>query len=114
MLQRELNTARNRMVTALRRRTTYARSQVDALDRAVSLLIQDHLRARRDRLGHLTAQLEALSPLAALRRGYAVPLAADGRLLRSADDFAVGERFNLRVADGSIDCRVEDVKGGAS
>jgi exodeoxyribonuclease VII large subunit len=110
-LHRELSGTRNRMITALRRRTSYARSHLDALDRDVSVLIQDQLRARKERLSQLTARLEALSPLAALRRGYAVPLGPDGRLLRAAADFGVGGDFELRVLDGTIECRVENVKG---
>jgi exodeoxyribonuclease VII large subunit len=110
-VHRELGGARNRMMTALRRRTSYARSHLDGLDRDVSVLIQDQLRARKDRLSQLTARLEALSPLAALRRGYAVPLGPDGRLLRAAADFDVGGELELRVVDGAIECRVENVKG---
>lgn len=111
-LQRELTMARSRMITALKRRASYARSQLDALDRDLSVLIQDQLRGRKDRLGQLSAQLEALSPLAALRRGYAVPLGTDGKLLRSTREFVKGASVSLRVVDGSVECRVEDVKGG--
>jgi exodeoxyribonuclease VII large subunit len=65
------------------------------------------LAGRRDRTSAVAGRLHALSPLATLARGYAVPLGRDGRLLRSVKDFAAGEGFTLRVVDGSVGCRVE-------
>jgi exodeoxyribonuclease VII large subunit len=62
---------------------------------------------RRERLGRLAAGLEAMSPLETLARGYAVPLSEAGRTLRSIEDFVPGERFTLRVSDGTVASRVE-------
>jgi exodeoxyribonuclease VII large subunit len=42
-----------------------------------------------------------------LDRGYAVPTRADGHVLKRRAEFPPGEPFTLRVADGSIDARVE-------
>lgn len=64
------------------------------------------LSQRRQRLSTLVGTLEALSPLATLRRGYAVPLDHQGSLLRRVDDFTPGLAFVLRVADGRVPCDV--------
>ena len=66
------------------------------------------VKARRERLGAAAAAMHALSPVSTLARGYAVPLDARGRLLRSVRDFASGRRFRLRIVDGSVPCRVAD------
>jgi exodeoxyribonuclease VII large subunit len=58
---------------------------------------------RSDRLG---AELDALSPLRVLERGYAVPRAADGRVLRRVAEFPSGTDFSLRVADGVVPATV--------
>ncbi len=58
----------------------------------------------RGRLLRGAGKLEALSPLATLRRGYAVPLGAGGRVLRGVDDFLPGLGFTLRVVDGRVQC----------
>jgi exodeoxyribonuclease VII large subunit len=63
---------------------------------------------RRERLWSAARHLEALSPLAAFRRGYAVPLAGDGTVMRRSSDFQPGTPFTLRIQDGSVACRVED------
>jgi exonuclease VII large subunit len=54
--------------------------------------------------------VEALSPLSALRRGYAVPLSPEGGVLRRARQFRDHPRFDLRVVDGRITCEVDDVQ----
>ncbi|MEX2569935.1 MAG: exodeoxyribonuclease VII large subunit [Gemmatimonadota bacterium] len=58
---------------------------------------------RRERVRIAARQLEALSPLSAFARGYAVPL-ADGRILRHRQDFPKGRAFDLRISDGTVRC----------
>jgi exodeoxyribonuclease VII large subunit len=54
------------------------------------------------------AQIEALSPLAILERGYSVAYGPDGRTaLRSADQVEVGEALRLRLHRGILGVRVE-------
>jgi exodeoxyribonuclease VII large subunit len=61
----------------------------------------------RNRVEKLALQLDALSPLKVLGRGYAVPMAQDGRVLKRQGDFLRDESFLLRVVDGSVRARVE-------
>ncbi|MEP6573039.1 MAG: exodeoxyribonuclease VII large subunit [Gemmatimonadota bacterium] len=63
---------------------------------------------KRRQLERLTVQLDALSPLRVLERGYGMALDGDGRVLKHRADFEPGLRFNLRVADGAIAARVEE------
>ena len=70
--------------------------------------MQGRIRRRSARLKEAAAAMEALSPLSTLARGYAVPLDANGRLLRGVGDFVPAERFRLRVVDGNVPCEVAD------
>lgn len=73
----------------------------ERIPRAVRLLLE-----RRGReLAGLAGRVDALSPLGALRRGYAVPLGRSGNVLRSVQAFASDEVFHLRVRDGRIRAR---------
>jgi exodeoxyribonuclease VII large subunit len=65
------------------------------------------LAGRRERVAAVAGRLNALSPVATLARGYAVPLDPAGRVLRTTADLPSGAAFRLRVVDGSVDCRVE-------
>jgi exodeoxyribonuclease VII large subunit len=66
------------------------------------------LTRRRHQLERLGAQLDALSPLRVLDRGYSMALDDDGAVLKRLADFPPGLRFTLRVADGSVSARVEE------
>lgn len=67
----------------------------------------------RARFSVAVASLEALSPLAVLGRGYALAEDERGRLLRSSRAVAAGERVRVRLADGAVRCRVEEIEGEA-
>ncbi len=110
VLKRHLRDLRDRLPAALRRTVAERRGELLFQRTALSRAIDGVLREQRERLNHATGKLEALSPLAALRRGYAVPLDDNGRVLRGTSAFATGSRFRLRVADGSVSCRVEGVE----
>ena len=62
---------------------------------------------RSARLGELARTLHAVSPLATLDRGYAILLAADGRVVRSVTQAPPGAALRARVADGVLDLRVD-------
>jgi exodeoxyribonuclease VII large subunit len=83
---------------APRRQRAYAAR--DRIIRSTRALIQ----RSRHSLAAVTGKMEALSPLATLQRGYAVPLDDEGRLLHAAQDFEPGQRFTLRVVDGRVRC----------
>jgi exodeoxyribonuclease VII large subunit len=107
-MSRELATAGDRMVAGLDRWVRTRRLRIESAGQRLTRLIERTTRRRKERLAQYGEKLDALSPLGALRRGFAVPLDRDGRILRSADEFRPGDGFELRVADGSVPCRVEE------
>ncbi len=76
------------------------------LARAMSAGIE----TRRQGLAAIAGRMQALSPLATLTRGYAVPLDSDGRVLRSVDSFEPDAPFVLRVVDGRVQCQALDAE----
>ncbi len=60
-------------------------------------------------LGHQLARVRGMSPLATLRRGYAVILDPDGHVVTRAEQARAGEPLAVRVADGRIDVLVTDI-----
>src|SRR6185503_4369683 len=73
----------DRQLSARRDRVAAGRERLRALARA-------EMAARRASLGRGAAQLESLSPLSVLSRGYALVWDARGRLLRDPDAVAAG------------------------
>ena len=60
------------------------------------------------RLSAASREIEALSPLAVLRRGYSITEREDGTILRNAGDASPGDILKTRLYDGEIVSIVED------
>jgi exodeoxyribonuclease VII large subunit len=104
-LEEQVNGARRRIERAVRGVLATRRRGADLRPRLVRAL-EVRIGRERGRLEGLAGRLNALSPLATLDRGYAIPLTEDGHLLRTTADFVPGQEFNLRVRDGRVEARV--------
>jgi len=133
-LQAYLNSLIQRLHTAMRRRLEAARSRlellagrpeltrphellrerrqrVDDLEERAQRLLKDVLEHNARLLAAAAAKLDALSPLATLARGYAVPIRPDtGRIVRSGSEVAPGDALRLRMADAELDTVVQRVR----
>jgi exodeoxyribonuclease VII large subunit len=107
-LQQQLAHQASRLAGGLTRRTRLASERLtrttDRLERALARRIEDPKRL----LERLGAQLDALSPLRVLERGYAVARRADGHVLRRRGEFTPALPVTLTVSDGSVQLRVEE------
>lgn len=105
---RELRALQVRLANALRRSVMRRRTTVE--DHAVWLetAVRRTIGRRRERVAGLAARLDALSPLGALARGFAVPLDENGHILRRRADFRPGDPVRLRVVDGEVPLRVQE------
>jgi exodeoxyribonuclease VII large subunit len=109
-LSRLVGDLQSRLESGVRRRLSERRGELLMVEGGATRAIQQLVRTRRERLLQVAGKLEALSPLSALRRGYAVPTDPNGLILRRAEDFTPGQGFQLRVVDGRISCTVEEVR----
>jgi exodeoxyribonuclease VII large subunit len=90
------------------------RSQdVDRLEERLGAAAKRLLDRSRLRLTAAGGRLDALSPLAVLERGYAIARDPEGRVLRRAAEARKGQELNVRLADGELGCRVENVRRAA-
>lgn len=84
-------------------------------------MVLDHLRDRlaarmtirnesaRRRLTAAAATLNAVSPLAVLGRGYAIPT-KEGRAVRSAGELAAGDTLRVQFSEGAAQCIVKETE----
>ncbi len=106
-------------LTALRSRpvlcspTAFVEAQqeiVDAHRDRARRAITARLDRAHDEIGHHVARVRALSPLATMRRGYAVALDDSGHAVTSIDPIEVGDRLVLHLTDGQATVSVTDLQ----
>jgi exodeoxyribonuclease VII large subunit len=81
---------------------------VDNLDTACRNAAKRSLTDSENRLYTLAQRLDALSPLATLKRGYSISRKTDGEVLTAAEQVSIGDRIEIQLAQGHLACRVEE------
>jgi exodeoxyribonuclease VII large subunit len=76
------------------------------LDANLHKAMDEALTRARHRLALKSGQLQALSPLATLSRGYAVCMDDAGRVILRAGQVETGDPVQVRLSSGRIGCRV--------
>ncbi|QTP53744.1 exodeoxyribonuclease VII large subunit [Billgrantia sulfidoxydans] len=73
----------------------------------LALAMQRDLTRRGERLAGLARQLQAVSPLAVLGRGYAILQDDSGRVIRRATDAQPGQALTARLGEGRLKVEVK-------
>jgi exodeoxyribonuclease VII large subunit len=96
----------------LRAKLVSMRRDVESRTAALAAATRNALLQYRARLDRLSAQLEALSPVAILERGYALVFDSTGNLIKDTSQLSPGETIRARMARGEFIAEVTDVKKG--
>jgi len=91
----------------VRRMLAGIRQELDARVAAIVAATRTRLLQGRSRLDQLSGQLEALSPLAILERGYALVFDSSGRLLKDSAQVKTGDEISARLARGTLSATVK-------
>jgi exodeoxyribonuclease VII large subunit len=91
------------------RRLQTGQQRLDDLQSRADRALRQRLNLEGARLGGIERRLEALNPLAVLRRGYAVVTRrADGQLVHKPGEAPPGTLLDVRLAQDGLVARVED------
>ncbi len=104
-----VQTIASRLANGLTRHTRVTAERLHRTDDRMLAAVTRHREHHHRRLDQLGSQLDALSPLRVLERGYSVARNGEGRVLRRSADFSPGLSFTLRVQDGDVPARVNDL-----
>ncbi len=95
---------------ALRREIGEDRTRLTRASRTLVERIRGILVRREDGLVALQARLEAVGPMATLRRGYAIIEREGGRVLTRTADVAPGDVLTVRLQDGKLRVHVASIE----
>ena len=92
----------------IREKRTYSIQLEERLENRMQMILRD----RRHTLALYIERMKAVSPLEKLNSGYSYVEAADGKNIRSVTQVREGDSLRIRVSDGMIDAKVEQVQQG--
>ncbi len=92
----------------IREKRTYSIQLEERLENRMQTILRD----RRHTLELYIERMKAVSPLEKLNSGYSYVEAADGKTIRSVTQVREGDSLRIRVSDGMIDAKVEQVQQG--
>jgi exodeoxyribonuclease VII large subunit len=92
-----------------KRRLIEQAQRLDLCEMSLTNLIQKRIAKLQTSLANAVAKLDALSPLATLKRGYAIATDQGNNVLIDAGGVVVGAKVGVRLLNGSLDCVVEKV-----
>jgi exodeoxyribonuclease VII large subunit len=78
------------------------RASIDEWQRRLNISAEQYLQQSQHRLVQLAQNLQHISPLATLARGYAVAINADGKALTSATQVSANDSIKIRLHDGQL------------
>lgn len=80
--------------------------KLDTLTQRLCLAQKNILQRTQEKLQYVMRALDTISPLNTLKRGYAIAF-KDGKILHDAADAVGGDRVQVRLAKGELQCRVD-------
>lgn len=101
------------LLGALENCVRLAASRRSALTGTETFLVRtesDRLARAADHVADLARTLQALGPLAVLRRGYAIAETSDGRAVKNTTALSAGDRLRLTFAKGAATAEVKSVE----
>ena len=90
------------------RKLELLKNNTDHLGKRLVQLMVNHLDKRRLTLERISGELNAVSPLATLSRGYAIVTVGD-TIIRNSQQLQQGELISTRFHRGTVICKVEQV-----
>jgi exodeoxyribonuclease VII large subunit len=102
---RHVHSLAARLAHGLRRRTALVAARLARSGDRIQVAMSRRLQDPRARLEQYAGQLEALSPLKVLGRGYSLARLPDGTVVRRTAQLPGGTAFTLRVSDGDVAAR---------
>ncbi len=86
------------------------RTRADTWPARMSRAVYLHLERRRHRLSQAAGRLHGVSPLATLKRGYALVTDADsGQVITESRRLKLRDRVHVRLARGQLECIIDEI-----
>lgn len=108
-MKARLHNASTALSAATTGRIAPALASLDRVPEAIKLAVANTIARRRDRLNSANALLDALSPMATLKRGYTITR-VNGKVITSAEELTPGATIVTSIHNGVVQSTVQYIK----
>lgn len=84
--------------------------QLSHFQMTLKVKVTNQIQNYQQKLTNCAAQLDTLSPLSTLNRGYAIAMDNENNVLRNTDHLSIGDQIEVRLAKGSLNCNIRAIK----
>ena len=98
------------MVESIKEKLDDMKEDVSSYKEELDDAINDYLQDKKRVLKNYQDQLEALSPMKVLNRGFSITQDENGKVITSVKDVKIGDSITTIVKDGTINSKVEKVE----
>ena len=98
------------MVESIKEKLDDMKEDVSSWEEELDDAISDYLQDKKRVLKNYQDQLEALSPMKVLNRGFSITQDENGKVITSVKDVKIGDSITTIVKDGTINSKVEKVE----
>lgn len=97
---------RSRVLAFPKQSLDVRRQEVDLLNERLFRQVNQNLIIRREQFLKVVGQLDTLSPLATLQRGYSIVQKPDGTFVKHTTQVEPGDQLKVTLASGKLNCQV--------
>ena len=108
MRRSELGWTEEELLRSLIARKDRQKAQIREYLEKARMLITGKMRESQSELKIAIREIEALSPLSILSRGYSVTMDVNGKVIHDAESIRIGDMITTRLGRGMLVSRVED------
>jgi exodeoxyribonuclease VII large subunit len=103
------NLSRSMFVNSPVKKIERCREAINFKQQLLTRSMERVLESKHKRIDILKEKLNDLNPYSILDRGYSIISRGDKKAVRSASEVKAGERVNVKLSKGSLECLVEKV-----
>ncbi|MDP5273606.1 exodeoxyribonuclease VII large subunit [Chengkuizengella axinellae] len=94
----------------LKNKFDYSNHRVNNMQRRLDHTIKAYMKNQKLKLSANVKQLDALSPLKVMHRGYSLVFNEEEQMIKSVHQTQIGDQINIKLMDGILDCKVKMIK----
>ncbi len=87
-------------------KTNSARQRTQALNNMIEVSMTNIIKQKKAALAGVVGKIEAVNPLAVIKRGYSMTMSEDGKVVTKTEEVNEGDSISVLVSDGIIDATV--------